>query len=470
MPRAIARLGLPGALGFFVALAMAHALVTPHLLPFDERAHAAYAWYVGRGELPDLDTPIPHAELAIRPGRRHRTVWLANHPPLYYVVTAPAMRIADPVWGVTAARLTSIALAACGLVYAFLVARLLVPWRPEVWLGATCLTAAFPGFVHVMSLVHNDSLAFLTATATFHAGASILCLGPTRRRAMGLCAWGVLACATRFSGSFTAAIALIAALSGWLLEADTSRVRRAVHAAATAAALALGVALATGWFYQRNVRIYGDITGSAALMVRFHRRPSGTPLSQAAKVELWRGVHDETWSRFSNGQHLDAWLPRFGLSVLGAGAFGAATHAVRARPWPPRLTIAWVLAGVWFLLHMGSIFAFVAKGGLPHARYIFPALAFWGVGLALGFSRPRALLAAVVGVVAAVHWHTLDALAARLVPATARQALSIAPAMAAHGVPHAELVTRLLFVVSIAGALTTAAAIASGPARPGSAS
>jgi hypothetical protein len=85
---------------------------------------------------------------------------VANHPPLFYAVTALPLglgeRVGAPRAGFVAARLLSATLAAGGLVMVALLALLLVPGRPRVAVGAAWLAALLPGLPHVSAFVYND--------------------------------------------------------------------------------------------------------------------------------------------------------------------------------------------------------------------------------------------------------------------------------------------------------------------------
>src|SRR5918996_1644342 len=53
------------------------------------------------------------------------------------------------------------------------------------------------------------------------------------------------------------------------------------------AVLAAAVA-AAGWFYLRNLSLYGDLTGTAALLDQFGRTPKGSVLELVARPGFWR--------------------------------------------------------------------------------------------------------------------------------------------------------------------------------------
>jgi hypothetical protein len=153
------RLGVGGAVLAFVMLA-ALWLYVPTYQPTDEASHVAYARELSHGRLPAIDTPISSdgdARLARMLRRRdapHRTIWTANHPPLYYALVAVPLRIgidtAHPVRGVHAARVLSVGLSALGLVALAYVVLQLAPagpssrWRPPGWSRCCRASSASP--------------------------------------------------------------------------------------------------------------------------------------------------------------------------------------------------------------------------------------------------------------------------------------------------------------------------------------
>jgi hypothetical protein len=63
-------------------------------------------------------------------------------------------------------------------------------------------------------------------------------------------------------------------LAVWRAGQGTVR-RRLLRACGWVSALVMAVVAAAGWFYLRNRMLYGDLTGSAALLERFGRVPHG---------------------------------------------------------------------------------------------------------------------------------------------------------------------------------------------------
>ena len=86
--RALADRSLLAVLLLFVGLGMLHALVVPPLEPTDERAHLSYALELQDGNLPSIDTPVRVEILRHSRFPPRNTIWVANHPPLFYAMAA----------------------------------------------------------------------------------------------------------------------------------------------------------------------------------------------------------------------------------------------------------------------------------------------------------------------------------------------------------------------------------------------
>ncbi len=117
------RVGLRGVLLLYAGLVLVWVFCVPLFGPADERAHVDYAWQVAHGHLPVAGTPFT-AEFPDL-GQVGYVQHVSNHPPLYYAVAGPLLRLADalghPAVGLYALRLLNALLT---LVTVLVVARL----------------------------------------------------------------------------------------------------------------------------------------------------------------------------------------------------------------------------------------------------------------------------------------------------------------------------------------------------------
>jgi hypothetical protein len=375
------RLGVAGAVLAFVTLTTVQAVAVRPYLPPDELYHVGYAVTVLDGRLPTLTTPLPTERVPLMGADdRPRRVYVANHPPLFYAVTALPLglgeRVGAPRAGLVAARLLSATLAAGGVV--------MVAW----------LAALLPGLPHVSAFVYNDGLGFLAASATLVAVVAVVRRGPTSARLAGLTA--AAAALTRAPGLALAALAGAAAAGGVLLHGQRAPARRLL-AAAGAGALLGGLAAGSAiGFYLRNRALYGSLTGAAYNQELFRFKPQDHTLdlllSPAYALRLYDGLW--VWTRFNLPRvpTLPALVavPRMvGLLAL-AGLAVAASSRLRTHRPPGRdlpALVAWTLALAWPVGVYAMVASYDGNGGHTHPRYLLPGLAVLAVVAAIGLDR-----------------------------------------------------------------------------------
>jgi hypothetical protein len=397
-------LGVVGAILVFVMLAMPWVFRVPEYRPPDEASHVGYARELSHGRLPTIDSPIPDdddarlAAVLARRDARHQTIWTANHPPLYYALVAVPLRIGTdtghPLGGVLAARLLSVGLSALGLIALAFVVLQLAPSQPQLAVAATGFVALLPTFISVSARVYNDSLAFLTTTAALAAAVAFVLRGPAPARLVLVSVGAGLAAMTRASGLLAVGVAELAVLVGVLRAGEGGTWRQLWRAAvwmATAGAVVLAVA---GWFYLRNLTLYGDLTGSAALLDRFGRAPNGTALGLLTDQGFWRLQQRRLWDvadflpGVNKGVAARLWL--LGLAPLAglllAGARGLVRPARGGRTLDAGRATAFGLCVVLLGLLQLSIVQFVSSGGGGHIRYLFPGLVTIGLLAAVGLA------------------------------------------------------------------------------------
>jgi len=398
--------GLAGVLLTFGVLASLQALTIYPFHPPDEVSHVGYALAVSRGDLPTIDTPAPDGEIPLlehhlknrRPA--NRTIWTANHPPLYYLAAAVPLRLGvdlgHPLGGIRAARLLNVAISLVGLALTVLLARELLPARPELWIGAAGLAALVPGLMRTSALVYTDALMFTLTTAALLLVARVLRRGPTPRR-VALLALLVAACAlTRATGLLVAAVAAVAVVGAVLLHDRRPARTRVLLAIAAGGAVAVTTVAAAGWFYLRNRALYGSATGTSELLQKFSRTGRGTVPQALIDLSYWhdhlRRLWEYTGGPWAHDPVSKSWRLTF-LPVLGLALAGVRWLRKAVPPRPP-LLLAWLACLAVAVLVELSAISFYSLGGQPHGRYLLPALSVLAVAAAAGmaaFPGPRAL-------------------------------------------------------------------------------
>jgi 4-amino-4-deoxy-L-arabinose transferase-like glycosyltransferase len=385
----------------------------------------------------------------------------ASQPPLYYVLAALAVSWVDTsdarelVWlnpqrnmgnpgdpgnrnivvhtererwpyhgavlAVHVARWLSLLFGAGAVASIYLIGRQVFPARPVLALGAAAIGAFVPQFLFISSSVSNDSLiAFLAALTLLillkmvndkkgrqpgHLSFAHLSLGFT----LGLAAL------TKLSG--LALLGLSGLVLAWIAWRQRSW-RYLLASGLVVGGLAIGIA---GWWYARNVRLYGDLTGLNAMFQVVGRRDD----FGASVSALWgefAGVRASFWGLFGwfslllpQGVYraLDALSA---LSVVGlvAWLFRQRRPGERAGR---RVALNLGLLFLWTVMVIASLVRWTWLTPGSQGRLLFPALPAIALALAIGWSawlpsrwgnwRDAAPLAVATGLLAlsaAIPW------------------------------------------------------------------
>ncbi|MEZ4643918.1 MAG: glycosyltransferase family 39 protein [Chloroflexota bacterium] len=318
-------------LTLFVLLGSSYALVTPVFEASDELWHYPMIQYLADGN------PLPVQ--VFDPDQAGPWKQEASQPPLYYYLGAALtfwidtsdmaqirwlnphvdngiitvdgntnLAIHDPAqnpWqgtllAVRIVRLFSVLLGAATVYLTYLIAKEVAPGRPDIALGATAVNAFTPMFLFISGAVNNDNLAIPLASL----GVLLLIKGVVRHTNSRLPFTGYclligvvigLAILTK-QGTF----ALLPLAWGTLFvrewqkaehdRQDTAyglRLARALlRSLAYFAIVLLPVILIAGWWYWRNIQLYGDFLGWNAFIAVL-----GSRAQPASLAQLW----DERW-------------------------------------------------------------------------------------------------------------------------------------------------------------------------------
>lgn len=391
--------------GMGMCVSFAVAFTLPALARTDEPAHLAYVSALWDGELPTVDTPMrgdrydelqAHLATVGRADEAHRDVWVANHPPLAYVVAAGPVQLAAsagvPLGASTAMRVVNVMAMALGVLATAAVADALSPGHRQRSLLAAAIVSLTPMVVIVGALGQTDGVSFALATALLARILRLIRWGVRPGEGLGDAALLTAAALTR-----AALLPLVVLGIGvWLVAAF----RSPVGARRWAPVVALAPVLLSGWFYARNLHLYGDVTGAAHLQEKFGRTPNESTLRLLFDPHFWMGVWQEMWSSFEYARL------GTGMTVIGSSRIDVGTGfviglgillvlglgAVRwRRPGRAPSTAADRVVGVvaigWLAVCAVGMASFVSGGGTPHPRYLLPALSVIAWGLALGFGR-----------------------------------------------------------------------------------
>ena len=335
----------------------------------DEPAHLGYVASLAEGRLPTIETDIVD-DPARFPGtaeelrgwdEEHGDIWTANHPPLFHLAMVPLWwALSDHQSGmIITMRLANTLGFACWLLLVGLLALELVPRRPAV-AALAAVVAAAPTLVLRSAFFQNDGWASASAVLLLLITVRMLRDEVTAQRVAVAVAAGTVAAGTRAQGVLVVALCAITLMmvltrrDGW---------RRSF----TVAGLVGGVpALAFGWFYLRNRRLYGDLTGQDALLEKFGRVPV------------------ERWDRIDNIPGLTEPTLATPILIVVAVILVPIALARSVRRHGVRPDAVWVLLGVHALLTLQSVVAFLRAGGGFHDRYLMQVMPLLAVALALG--------------------------------------------------------------------------------------
>jgi hypothetical protein len=438
-PRRVATsvlVGLVAIIVAFVGIGALHALQQPPFWPTDETAHVGYAHEVASFRLPEIRT-VPEVPVAARQWQaersmandlRYRGVWVANHPPLHYVAVAPLVWISDATdatdGGLVLMRLANVAFAAVGVAFTFLLASELTRRNHRLALLAAALAALVPQGHAVFSQALNDGLGFAAGTAVVWAGAR--CLRRVddlaRRDLVLLAATAVVAFGARASTMLIAVgVVGIVALRRFTRPAASPAVQ--TRRAARVLFVGLGPAVVVfGWFYARNVVLYGDIGASHYLLDLFRRDTRGSVVDMLVQWQMWSNVYDGLMSPTIRqrivppGSIVVTLLAAVGVAmVLVTGRISRDLGRGRGsapgdRSTDPSATLRWQLGlslAVVALIAL-TIAQHVSGGGNAHSRYAMPAIGVAAVLVVIGLERVWSRWAPFALVVVAGWWAVLN--------------------------------------------------------------
>ncbi|MBN1247505.1 MAG: glycosyltransferase family 39 protein [Anaerolineae bacterium] len=263
------------------------------------------------------------------------------------------------------------------------------------------LVALQPQFVFISSIVSNDSAAAALSTLGLWFAARMLVRGPTWRTTIlaGLTAGlGALAKTSVLPLAPALAISLlVGSVHGHSGRHQPIKLRRVAGQLLLLSAIALAV---SGWWYGRNIALYGDPLGLSTHTQTLWGREELASLPELLPELplLWRSF----WGAYGWGHVF--WpdgvyvaltvvtLPLLGLASIAVGltwirALRTAS-GIGARIRDDRATPSWLLpaslALVWSLGIVAALLRWMQQVEAPHGRLLFPAIGAWALLLTLG--------------------------------------------------------------------------------------
>jgi 4-amino-4-deoxy-L-arabinose transferase-like glycosyltransferase len=390
-------------------VARTHSLPNPYAQPLGE-FHQAPLYYVLAAPLAVLIDDADFTQIEQRlnpfyaheigvPGSDNKNKYLHSRNEIFPYSESGTARAVHLI------RLLSVGMGLGTVVTSYAIFRLLWPDRTDRRLAALGFVAFMPQFVFMSSTINNDNLLNLLATLSLFLLLHQQKNGPTRRIALFLGVVLGAALLTKISAAFLVfpvGVATLMLRSLW---------RSAVLTLAV-------VVFAAGWWYMRNRLLYGDFTNFNAWFSTWPQDAiRGGALALDIGLTRIPGIYGSFWARFGSGAVVVGEpLYIFYDSLAVVAVIGLLVSLAQTiyrqlwRSWWPlivqQIVIIGVFAGAWVaaVIYAASI-AWNGSSG----RYLLPAIAAWGILLALGLEvwlprrlrLPAALTSVVITGVAA---------------------------------------------------------------------
>ena len=422
----------------FVALSVIYSFATPIFEKNDEESHAWFAWHLANGG----DLPVQVPGLPESPLQRE-----GSQPPLYYWMAAAVMGRFDlsdfwiqqqpnqspsfspyapsnknlllitpqkRAFNYEKTTLATVALRLLGIIPGLLTIWFVYPIAQTVTrdkrvaLLAMGLTAFNPMFLQVMTALGNDGLVIALSTLSLHvilgavtADTNENGFSPARIAVIGVLIG--LASLSKVSGLLLLPIAAAGILGRALMQPERMPFGRRAAAVFAQGMGVLGLwALIAGWWYLRNLQLYGDFTGTSIMA----RMMTPRDLTLAEALSEWQGFKMSYIAMF--GQFaapaddivyagFDALLIASGIGLLiclGQTIWQSRRLAGAPQDGAQRLRMLGVgLLALHVLLLLVSVLRWTMMTPASHGRLIFPGIAAVSTLMAIGVTQIGALAA-----------------------------------------------------------------------------
>jgi hypothetical protein len=278
----------------------------------------------------------------------------------------------------------------------------------------------------------NDGLGFAAGTAVVWAGARCVRRidALARRDLVLLAATAAVAFGAR-AATMLLAIAVVGVVALCRFTRPAPSANAQLRNAARLAAIGLGPAVVLfGWFYARNMVLYGDIGASQYLLEMFRRERRGSMLDMIVRWSMWSNVFEGLMSPTTRRRMLPpgsvvlTMIAALGVVIVfvtgritsrtaqHAGADNADADADAASDGRigDASTLRWqlALALVAVALIALTIAQHASGGGNAHARYSMPAIGAAAVLVVIGMERIWSRWAPLALVIVAGWWALIN--------------------------------------------------------------
>jgi len=402
-------------IGLHFVLGLVYDWVTPIFEASDEGSHYAVVRWIAQGHGLPVQNPQAPSELWAQEG---------SQPPLYYLLSAgltawintpdyeqlyvhnpftqfapgtlhnanlyrhpwAGQALTGTVLAVKVARWWSLLLSCITVGLTFWLARRALPGAEPVAFGAAALVAFNPMALFINASVNNDNLLMLLSTAALLLTVAEVQAsgGWSFRRSAGLGLLLGLAALTKVSGLVLWPVAALGVAWGaW----KARNWKRFVFSGLVIAVLAVGV---SGWWFWRNLSLYGDWLGLKTMVAIAGPRPESLTLLDLVRQE-GAGFYLSYWGVFGAFTILpSAWVQLFFGILTVLSVAGGALALWRLRAWP-RAEL-WLLA-LFSVLTLAGVVNWTLQTLASQGRLLFGAIAPLSIFMALGLATLCGMLA-----------------------------------------------------------------------------
>jgi hypothetical protein len=411
----------------FVLLGFTYSVVTPVFEASDEKWHYPMVKYIAD------NWSLPVQEPGIETPWRQE----GSQAPLYYVLSAAAtfwidtsdmdtvrrlnpyvdagatpdgnvnLVVHNPVlerfpWrgtvlAVHVIRFLSVLMSAAAVTLTYLIAREVLPDRPAIALGAAAIHAFTPMCIFISASVNNDNLAVLLSSlglwALIRMANPKLQIANPKHLVVDYLSLGIVLGLAALTKSQTLALAPITALVV-IVRAVRRRSWREFPIGGLATALPL--LLIAGWWYWRNLQLYGDLSGVEMFTQILGKRDVPADLPQ-----LWRERFSFLAGYWGNFGGINVPMAEWVYPVLNAATIAAGLGLVitlirqvascksnqsRFNLPPAACRLPFVICLLWALLVFVPWLLWARITWSSQGRLVFYAISVWSLLLAMGLA------------------------------------------------------------------------------------
>ncbi len=296
-------------------------------------------------------------------------------------------------------RSLSVLMSAAAVYLTYRIAREVLPDRPALALGAAAIHAFTPMVIFISASVNNDNLAVLLSSLGLWMLIRIanrrLQIANPKHLLVDYLSLGIVLGLAALTKSQTLALAPLAALvvsvRAWRQYAKTSLFRRAGLVIVHCSLVILPALAVSGWWYLRNLRLYGDLSGVEMFTQILGKRDVPADLPQ-----LWRerfSFMNGYWGNFGGinvpmagwaYQVLNVIVPVAGLGLLIALAKSQIANRKSQQPAIRHSPFAICLSWALFVFLPWLVWARITWSS--QGRLVFYAISVWSLLLAMGLA------------------------------------------------------------------------------------